>query len=155
MAGTRGVDGFDPALLRSARLGARLSQDDLGRAARVPRQNIVQMEGGSRRPQTDVLARLAQALDIRPSALLVPDNEPGLKRLRAAAGLLQENAAETLGIKRSAYAMLEAGRTVTLQDADAAVLAEAFGVERDVVLAAHRRDVQRRAARDADADAGV
>lgn len=150
MAGTRGVDGFDPALLRAARLGAELTQEDLGRAAGVPRQNLVQMEGGSRRPQADVLARLARALGIRPSALLAPAGECGLKRLRTEAGLLQQDAARALLITRSAYAMLEAGRTAALDDADAAALAEAFGVERDAVLQAHRHDVQRRTTRNAD-----
>ena len=143
--GTRGVDGFDPALLRQARRHAGLSQERLGLAARVARQNVGQLENGRRRPQTDVLARLARALNVPIHTLLAPAPDPGLKQLRTAAGLLQQQAAAALGLRRSAYAMLESGRTAALDQAAAAALAAAFGVEPSAITEAHRRDVQRRA----------
>lgn len=151
MAGTRGVDGFDPARLRAERRRAGHTQESLGRAAGLKRQNIVQLENARRRPQADVLARLARALDVPPSALLAPAPQPGLKRLRAAAGLLQPHAAAAAGLSRSAYAMIEGGRTAALDPAAAAALAAAFGVEAGAVSEAHRRDVQRRAERGARA----
>lgn len=56
--------------IRAARLAAGMSQSELARAARVPQPNLSAYENGRRHPSPDVLDRITQALQGRPSARL-------------------------------------------------------------------------------------
>lgn len=54
--------------IRAAREAAGLSQSELARRARVPQPNLSAYENGRRAPSPDVLARIGNALRVRPSA---------------------------------------------------------------------------------------
>jgi DNA-binding transcriptional regulator YiaG len=60
-------DGF-PSELRSARLGACLSQDDLGRASGVSQSAIARWEAGKGLPQPEHLEALQRVVEIDPMA---------------------------------------------------------------------------------------
>lgn len=148
MSGRPGVARFRGALLRAARAAAvpPMTQQKLEERSGVPRVNISQLEAGDRRPQPDVLRALANALNIAPVSLCEPSPEPTLAELRECAGYLQEELAGKAGMGRAAYAMIESGRTVRLRPRSADALADALGVPAEQIAAAHRRDVERRAA---------
>jgi transcriptional regulator with XRE-family HTH domain len=48
-------------ILRDARIGARMTQRDLARAARVPQSTVARIERGQLVPRIDTLDRLIQA----------------------------------------------------------------------------------------------
>ena len=154
MTGRGGVSSFDGGRLKDARRARGLSQTDLETAAKVPQSNISQLEGGTRFPQPDVLARLAKAVGVRPERLCREVSDPGLRDLRERAGLLQEQAARRVGagFSRSRYAMVESGATEKLADQAATKLARAFGVSIAAIIKAHQRDVDRRRSQTEDAE---
>lgn len=53
--------------IRAQRLAAGLSQSELAKAARVPQPNLSAYENNRRTPSPEVLARISQALQGRPS----------------------------------------------------------------------------------------
>lgn len=145
MSGRPGVARFRGALLRAARTEADppVSKGALARRSGVPRTNIIQLEAGDRRPQSDVLRALAHALGIAPASLCEPSPAPSLAELRECAGYLQEELAAHAGLGRTTYAMIESGRTARLKPQVLAAFADAIGVPAEQIDAAHRRDVQR------------
>jgi len=120
-----------------------MTQEKLEERSGVPRVNIAQLEAGGRRPQPDVLRALANALGIFPVRLCEPSPEPSLAELRECAGYLQEELAGRVGMGRSAYAMVESGRTARLKAPVLAALADVLGAPGGQIDAAHRRDVER------------
>jgi transcriptional regulator with XRE-family HTH domain len=52
--------------LRSLRDAAKLSQAELARRARTTQSHVAHIESGEKDPQTDMIARLAKALGVRP-----------------------------------------------------------------------------------------
>jgi len=70
-----------------------------------------------------------------------------IRSLRQAAGLTQLQAAEQVGgLSRSGWAMLEAGRVVTLDGSRAERIAEVLGTDAQTVTEAHARTRARRKA---------
>ena len=57
--------------LRSCRIRADLSQEELGKRASVHRTEVGLLERGARVPRIDTLIKLASALSIPPAELLV------------------------------------------------------------------------------------
>src|SRR4051812_16591928 len=112
----RGVDEFDPARLQAAMTRAGLeSVQQLAAAAGLARQSASAILHGRRIPTAPTLRRLAGAVGVPPTELLV-DGTDGIGALRRAAGLPQRQAADAAGpgLPRSSWAMLEAGRIATL-----------------------------------------
>ncbi|MHB8394340.1 MAG: helix-turn-helix domain-containing protein [Candidatus Dormibacteria bacterium] len=62
--------------LRRARLAAGVTQESLGRRARVARTTITNMESGAQAVTLRMLYDLAQALDLAPESLLPHTAEP-------------------------------------------------------------------------------
>ncbi|MEU6405411.1 helix-turn-helix transcriptional regulator [Streptomyces sp. NPDC046985] len=144
----RGVSNFDGRRLAQARVRRGWPPAQLASEAAVTVTVLNQYETEKRVPEPDTLARLANALgctveDLRQPAAVT------LKDLRQRVGASQQETAVASGRKRSAYAMLEQGRTTTLPPQEAEVLAQFFGVDRDTVAAAHAASVAGQASRPA------
>ncbi|MFJ9574696.1 helix-turn-helix domain-containing protein [Streptomyces bacillaris] len=144
----RGVSNFDGRRLAQARVRRGWAPAQLAFEAAVTVTVLKQYETEERVPELGTLARLADALGCtvedfrRPAAVT-------LKDLRQRVGASQRETADASGRKRSAYAMLEQGRTTTLAPQEAEVLAEFFGVDRDTVEGAHAASVAGKASRPA------
>ena len=140
MAGGRqGATGFDPQRLRTAREAASLTRGALAEAAGVHISSVSEWEAGRQVPRVETVAALARALRIEPSALLQPIEgaAPTLERLRAAAGLSQQQAAEAAGMLRNTYSAVERGETAALSYTDTQALARVLSVTDDQLRAAH------------------
>jgi len=118
-----------------------MTQNALADAAQVQPTAIAQWESGRRVPQVDTVRALADALRLEPVDLLDvdPNHDPTLQELRASQGLSQAQAAETAGLPRTTYSMIERGENVTLSPADASAIAGALGVSEQAVKAGHAR----------------
>ncbi|MCM2430904.1 helix-turn-helix domain-containing protein [Streptomyces sp. RKAG337] len=140
----RGVSNFDGRRLEEARSRRGWTPRELATEVGVTVTVLGQYEQGERTPELSTLGRLAGALgcateDLRTAATTT------LRDLRERAGAGQQEAATAAGLKRSAYAMLEQGRTKTLDPQVAGGLAAHFGIAPDAVVAAHAEAVLARA----------
>ncbi|MGY3677276.1 helix-turn-helix transcriptional regulator [Streptomyces sp. TE33382] len=144
----RGVSSFDGRRLALARGRRGLTPSQLASKAAVTVTVLNQYEAEERLPDPGTLLRLAKALDCQVADLCRP-TVVTLRELRERSGASQPEAATAAGHKRSAYAMLEQGRTKTLAPQAAEGLAALFGVERDAVEAAHAASVAGQASRPA------
>jgi len=63
--------------VRSIRLGAGLSQEELAFRAGLKRSYLSDLERGTRNPTVRALGRIADALGVTPSGLLKDPEEPG------------------------------------------------------------------------------
>lgn len=61
--------------LSAARVGMKLSQDQLAEAAGVSRATIVQLEGGTGDPRLSTITAIAGALNVTPMFLLLSSND--------------------------------------------------------------------------------
>jgi transcriptional regulator with XRE-family HTH domain len=149
----RGVPGFDGPGLRARRERAGLSVSELARRAGVAPQDVSKYEAGRMAPGPDRLAAIAQALHAVPLDLV--DRAAlgrGLRSLRVAAGLTQADVAARAGpdMTLSRLKSLELGLVRRLPHADADALARALRTTPDIVLAAHRWDLDAAASATAD-----
>ncbi|WSM44671.1 helix-turn-helix domain-containing protein (plasmid) [Streptomyces cellulosae] len=136
----RGVSKFDGKRLKQAMTSKALSRSALATAAGVSIRVVAEYEQGKRTPAHRTLRRLAAAHSCEPGD---PRSAGAttLRDLREDAGLGQAGTAEQAGMTRSAYGMLEQGRTRTLDRQVAELLAAAFGTSAEAVLAAHAQAV--------------
>ena len=140
MAGGRqGAPGFDPQRLRAAREAANLTRGALADAAGVHVSSITEWEAGRQVPRIATVAALARALSIEPADLLQPVEGAALtlERLRAAAGLSQQQTAEAAGMLRNTYSAVERGETAALSYTDTQALAQVLCVTDYQLRAAH------------------
>lgn len=144
----RGVMSFDGQRLAQARGRRGWTPSELASKAAVTVTVLNQYEAEERRPDPGTLSRLAKVLDCQVADLCRP-TVVTLRELRERSGAGQEDAAAAAGYMRSTYGMLEQGRTKTLAPQAAEGLAVLFGVERDVVEAAHAASVAVQASRPA------
>ena len=137
--GRQGASGFDPQRLRAAREAADLTRAALAEAAGVHVSSIGEWEAGRQVPRVGTVAALARALRIEPVALLQPVEGDAftLHRLRAAAGLSQQQTAEAAGMLRNTYSAVERGETAALSYTDTRALARVLRVTDDRLRAAH------------------
>jgi transcriptional regulator with XRE-family HTH domain len=137
--GRQGATGFDPQRLRAAREAANLTRGALAEAAGVHVSSIGEWEAGRQVPRVETVAALARALRIEPSALLEPIEGDALtlERLRATAGLSQQQTADAAGLLRNTYSAVERGETAALSYADTQALARVLSVTADQLRAAH------------------
>jgi len=138
----RGVNDFDGQRLKAARTAKGWTVRELADKASVTVTVLDLYERGERAPELSTLERLAEALDCAQQDLRTSAGTT-LRDLRERAGASQQEAAEAAGLKRSAYGMLEQGRTRTLPAQVAVSLAAFFRVDRGVVEAAHAEAVAR------------
>ncbi|MCG7524018.1 XRE family transcriptional regulator [Streptomyces sp. OfavH-34-F] len=144
----RGVSNFDGRRLAQARVRRGWAPAQLASEAAVTVTVLNQYEAEERVPAPGTLSRLANALGCavedlcRPAAVTLRD-------LRQRVGASQQEIADASGRKRSAYAMLEQGRTTTLTPQEADVLAGFLGVDRHTVETAHAVSVAGQASRPA------
>ncbi|MER6117996.1 helix-turn-helix transcriptional regulator [Streptomyces sp. NPDC001743] len=144
----RGVMSFDGQRLAQARDRRGWTPNELASKVAVTVTVLNQYEAEERLPGPGTLSRLAEALECQVADLCRP-TVVTLRELRERSGASQPDAAAAAGRKRSTYAMLEQGRTKTLAPQAAEGLAVLFGVERDVVEAAHAASVAVQASRPA------
>ncbi|MEV7465229.1 MULTISPECIES: helix-turn-helix domain-containing protein [Streptomyces] len=137
----RGVRGFDGAALRAARTRRGMTEQQLGRAVRMPPSLVCAYEDGQRSPEWKNLTVLADALSITVEELR-PGHDTTMEDLRCGAGQDQAAAAAVAGLTRSGYAMLENGLTRTLKSGTATRLAAAWEVDEDQVVQAHAAGVR-------------
>ena len=140
MAGGRqGIASFSGAQLRRQRRQAQLRQVDLAQASGVSLGSIKAYETDARVPQVDTALKLAKALKVGLDALVdEPDGlPPGLKQLRVATGLTQEQVADQAGVGRGWYGKIEGGSATHVRPEVLGVLAEIYGVDVREVLSAH------------------
>jgi transcriptional regulator with XRE-family HTH domain len=136
--GRQGTSGFDPARLRAAREAAKLSRGALAAATGVHVSTVGEWEAGRQVPRVETVAALARALRIEPADLLEPLNGAvTLERLRAGAGMSQQQVADVTGMLRNTYSAVERGETAALSYRDTKALARAFGVSDEQLRAAH------------------
>lgn len=84
-------------LIKQARLAARLSQDELGRAVGVSQQQVGKWERGENLPSTRRLKQLAERLGLEVTALL-PSDDHRIEALERSVDLLtQEEMMRLLG----------------------------------------------------------
>ncbi|MGW4894588.1 helix-turn-helix domain-containing protein [Kitasatospora sp. NPDC004240] len=141
----RGISGFDGRRLEAARAARGLAARELAAQAGVTVTVLEQYARGERSPERGTVERLATALDCSADDLRTAATTT-LRDLRERAGASQEEAAAAASLKRSAYAMLEQGRTRTLPAQVAQDLAAHFGVDQGAVVTAHAEAVARRGA---------
>jgi transcriptional regulator with XRE-family HTH domain len=118
MAGGMEPDGLGRAV-QSLRGERGFSIEDLARSARVSSRCVASIERGERIPRLDELEKLAGALGIRVSALVVQVEQQWpntnlmfarrLRELRTECGVSQERLALVAGIHRTAVSKLERG----------------------------------------------
>jgi len=144
----RGVRGFSGAALRRTRLAQSLTLDDLAVALEVSESTIRRWELGLALPMAHNLRAIAAALgvlvvDLLPSRL---SPNPTLKDLRALAALTLDEVANSSQISRSSLLRLERG-SMHLNETSRLVLANAYSVTEDQVMAAYTESVKARARR--------
>jgi len=138
----QGVARFSGTKLRAARDAVHLTWDALAARLGVSRVLVQHWAAGRRKPTAEQLPRLAHALGIAPDDLLdPPPADPTLAELRTGLHLTQAELARRLGLPRSSYAALEAGREGQLSDTLANRLAELLAVPAEAVQRAHRKAV--------------
>lgn len=121
-----GVASFDPAALRRIRERAGLSQQALATNLGLARTNYIGYETSRLRPSSKLLAAMARALEVHPSALTTVTAEHAtLKDLRQWSGLSHREIDERLGA--SGYGRVERGQRA-LPERHVAPLARLFGV---------------------------
>lgn len=135
--------GFDRRALAAARERRGWTLGRLAREANVGGSTVSHWEKGIRTPEADNLARVAAALGVPISDLIVPrDGHPTLSDLRVVAGLTQPQLGAVTGLSTTSLSALERGET-RLSEEKAARLAEALnttvGVIRDAYGAARTR----------------
>lgn len=135
----RVMRGFTGERLKALRQEVGISQSDLARLADIGRTTLYQWETGMASPQVDVLARVAAALGVAISDLVVvADEEAYLGDLRIRCGLTQPQLGKAAGVSTSMVGYIERGE-VTLTDATAEILARVLDVSVPMVRAAHTR----------------
>ena len=140
MAGGRqGIASFSGAHLRRRRQEAQLRQVDLAQASGVSLGSIKAYETAARVPQVDTALKLARALDVGLDALVDEPGglPPGLRQLRLATGLTQEQVADRAGVGRGSYGKIESGAATLVRPETLGALAEIYGVDVREVLSAH------------------
>ncbi|WP_220472359.1 helix-turn-helix domain-containing protein [Tomitella gaofuii] len=141
------VRGFSGARLRRIRTDRGLTGDELADAAGVSYQAISHWETGRATPTPPRLARIATALNVTISDLVViPLAKRNLSDLRVQAGLTQAQLGESAELSQPVVANLEKGR-VEFDAGRAARLAAALGVHTPEVEAAWKNSRATRAAR--------
>ncbi|GGM79421.1 hypothetical protein GCM10012275_57520 [Longimycelium tulufanense] len=134
--GRRGIRGFDPNRLRTARTQAGLTLAELSTLSGVSAQTLSQWELGRTQPTPKPLAAVAKALDTTPHTLTALDaDEVQLDDLRSRAGLTITEAAAALRIGETTLRELEHGRRPPSTDLIDA-LATLYRVTPDVVRTA-------------------
>ncbi|MFJ7279821.1 helix-turn-helix domain-containing protein [Kitasatospora sp. NPDC098663] len=131
---------FDGEALRRVRRARDLSQEALGRApgVDVDQSTVAKWEGGGF-PEPERLPAIARALREPIDTLFPRDGQPTLADLRADAGFTQRSTAALIGTK-SSIPVSNAERALRrLNAAYVPLLAEAYGVTGDQLLAAQDR----------------
>ncbi|MDJ1136269.1 helix-turn-helix domain-containing protein [Streptomyces iconiensis] len=131
---------FDRALVRAVRRSAERSQGDVAATVGVGTSSVAGWEADSpTEPEPEKLPALARALDRGLDDLFPRAGLPDLADLRCDAGLYQYETSEIIGTK-SAGPVRGAERGVRrLKDRYVPLLAEAYGVTVDALLAAQER----------------
>ncbi len=131
--------GFKPQALTAARVAARMTMGDLARLAGVGLTTISGWESGARSPQADLLATVAEVLEVSLAELVhVPASERMLSDLRVLAGLTQPQLAEHIGIATSSLANIERG-IKPLSPTNRGRMAAALQVPESIIDAAYER----------------
>lgn len=132
-------------LIRSARLAARLTADDLAVQIGVSETTIRRWESQLNQPTSHNLARIAAFLGIAPAALFANDTRPmSLRSLRELVTLSLVDAAELSGLSPSALSRLESGQTAHLSVRASLGLARTYDCSSQQLTAAHCESVQSR-----------
>ena len=137
---------MDPPALRAARLSAGLTQHELARLVGVAGgERISRWELGTSAPRPQVLPRLAEALGVATSDLLVSLEEPDLRRLRTSTGLSAREVAVRARMSVPTLVRWESGRLVNVPSATAVErLAVVLGVSAEGVRRAITESRRRR-----------
>jgi transcriptional regulator with XRE-family HTH domain len=131
--------GFSANTLTEVREARNFSISDLARLAQIGRSTLHHWETGHASPQVDLLARVAQALDVPMSDLVdvAPDERfPG--DYRVLRGLTQPQLGQAAAVPTATVGAVERGE-VALNDELAERLAHAVGTSVAEYRAAHDR----------------
>lgn len=144
------LTGFDPAALTAAMKRAGLVRGEapdvatLARTSRVGVSTIRHWLSGARLPQVHQLAKVAAALGVQISELVVV--EPDARMLsyyRNILGCTQVDLAAEAGIPTSTLSVIERGELLTLTDSVVTTLAAALHISEEELRAAYRRTQNR------------
>ena len=142
-----GVRGFRADRLRELRVRAGLSADDLAAKVGATRQAVSTWETGRSTPPPATLGRIAKALRTSVAALVpIPEAQLKLSDLRVHAALSQGDAAQQIGVSTTVLADIERGRKPETEER-VELLARAYGVTTQTVVAAWRRTRDARSTR--------
>lgn len=142
-ASMRETQGFDRHRFLAARSSARMTKGELSRLSGVDRAAIHRWESGECRPLTQSLARVADALKVKPSQLMAeprPVTECTLSELHDRRGLTQAELAARAGLTRRVLGRIERGRG-KLDGPRSAALARALDVTVEIIHGAHARSI--------------
>lgn len=146
--GRRRTPGFASDRMREARVAKNWTQGRLAAEADVSLRTITAWERGLRAPEPPKLVALARVLGIQPEHLLAtPPHQWTLIELRAANGLLQQDAAKAASITADRLSHLESGYE-RLDDRTRASLAAVYGVDGPAVQDSWQRGRDQLRARD-------
>ena len=135
----RVLRGFDREAFASVRARAGYEIGDLGRLADVGATTIYGWERGTRTPQVDTLARVAEVLGVALDELIrVPPRERTLADLRNLAGLTQPQLGLAAGIRTTALSKVERAEVPLSVERESA-LAQALGVDVTAIREAYAR----------------
>ncbi|MFD6356703.1 helix-turn-helix domain-containing protein [Nocardia tengchongensis] len=133
------LHGFNRHNLRSARKKRGYTAADLARLADVGVATLLHWEDGSTTPQAEGLLRVARALDIPMTRLIVvPEKDRYPSYYRQLLGLGQARLADIAGMPTSTLQSIERGEAA-LGTEKAAALAVALGIPEQVLLEAYER----------------
>lgn len=146
---------FDGARVREVRRAADRSQDDVAQDMAMSRGAIAKWETGATVPDAHKLPQLAKVLGESLDELFPRDGAPDLADLRSDAGYAQNETGPIIGA-HSHIPVSKAERGVArLDDPHVEPLAAAYGVTREVLLAAQERSFGNDAPMPADGSAQV
>lgn len=135
----RVMRGFDPRRLVLARQVAGMSRGDLARVADISTATLARWETSARSPQIDVLAKVAQALDVQIADLVsVPERDRFPGDWRILVGLTQPELGKRAGVSTAMVGAIERGEA-RLADEVATRLCFVLGISTDELRAAHKR----------------
>lgn len=131
--------GFDREAFARTRARAGFEIGDLGRLADVGATTIYGWERGTRTPQVDTLARVAEVLGVSLEDLIaVAPEERTLADLRNLAGLTQPQLGLKAGIRTTALSKVERAEVPLSAERETA-LAQVLGLEVTVIREAYAR----------------
>ncbi|SUD49572.1 transcriptional regulator, y4mF family [Nocardia otitidiscaviarum] len=138
------ISGFDPAALAAAMDRAGFDVSALVRRSRVGKSTIQHWLGGTRRPQIHQLAKVAEALEVKLSDLIVVAPEARmLSYYRNIRGCTQVDIATAAGLPTSTVSTIERGELLSLTDAVVTKLAAALEISEAEFRDAYRRTQDR------------